>query len=150
MMMKNESYAINIAALLELEIEEISYILTDRVEVEGNWELKPPAEDIVQKIYSEAQSLLEKDRIHDIDIFGGFGEYRKKKDDNGMDGEMDGMMKEGEYPEGYVEDYGEEKDENKGLGKDKIGEEKVVEKNEKRFDKEVKKTDKSQRTLFDF
>lgn len=61
-MLNDERYAPDVAAVLGLEPEEIAF-LTESKSVTKK----------VQKIYDEAQSIIEKEKEHEIEVFGGFG-----------------------------------------------------------------------------
>jgi replication factor C large subunit len=60
--MKDDEYAPPVAALLALEPEEIAFLMESKSVTKK-----------VQKIYEEAQSLIEKDVTQEIEVFGGFG-----------------------------------------------------------------------------
>ncbi len=60
--LKNDEYAPSVTALLGLEPEEIAFLV----------EAKSVTKKI-QKIYDEAQSMIEKETEQDIELFGGFG-----------------------------------------------------------------------------
>ncbi len=60
--LKNDEYAPSVTALLGLEPEEIAFLA----------ETKSVTKKI-QKIYDEAQSMIEKETEQDIELFGGFG-----------------------------------------------------------------------------
>jgi replication factor C large subunit len=61
MMMKNENYAIGVAALLALEPEEIAFLT-------GSKKISKK----VQAIYDDAHSIIETQIEHEIEVFGGF------------------------------------------------------------------------------
>ena len=67
-MMKDERYAASIAASLELNAEEITFI------IDAN----------TKKIYNDAQSKIKEDTEYEIEMAGGFGrgkeEIKEKKD----------------------------------------------------------------------
>ena len=62
MMLENEECAPRVAALLTLETEEIAFLMGSKSVTKK-----------VQKIYDEAQSFMEKEIEHEIELFGGFG-----------------------------------------------------------------------------
>ena len=67
LMMKDERYASSIAASLELDAEEIAYLI-----------------DInTKKIYNDAQSIIKEDTEYEVEMHGGFGrgKVEEKKDD---------------------------------------------------------------------
>jgi replication factor C large subunit len=66
MMMNNKKYAANIAAILELNPEEITFILEAKSETK--W---------VKKIFEDAQSLIKKETNREIELFGKFHERKK-------------------------------------------------------------------------
>ena len=61
-MMKDNECAPAVAALLALEPEEIAFLMETKSVTKK-----------VQKIYEEAQSLIEKEVGQEIEVFGGFG-----------------------------------------------------------------------------
>ncbi len=65
MMLKDEECAPYVAALLDLEPEEIAFLL----------ESKPTKN--VKKIYDEAQALREAEVEHEVEVFGGFGRTKE-------------------------------------------------------------------------
>ncbi|HEY9246398.1 MAG TPA: replication factor C large subunit, partial [Candidatus Methanoperedens sp.] len=67
-MMKDDECAPLIAALLGLEPEEIAFLM----------EAKSVTKK-VQKIYDEAQSMIERETGHEIELFGGFGARKEEK-----------------------------------------------------------------------
>ncbi len=67
MMMQDNKYAPSVAAILGLEPEEIAF-LTESKSVTKK----------VQKVYDTAQSLIEKETEHEIELFGGFGAKPKE------------------------------------------------------------------------
>ncbi|MDP2767681.1 MAG: replication factor C large subunit [Candidatus Methanoperedens sp.] len=67
MMLKNEEYAPYVAALLRLEPEEIAFLTESKSMTKK-----------VQKIYDEAQALMEAEVEHEVELFGGFGARSKK------------------------------------------------------------------------
>lgn len=129
MLIGNSGHAAGVAAWLDLDDTEISYILTKK---SG----EKPSEQLVQKIYNDAQLILEKDKTHEIDVFGGFGEYRKKKEETNEDVGLD--KEDREYPDEYTNESKEE---------DNI---EIKKEFKKEFKKEDKKVEKSQKSLFDF
>jgi uridine kinase len=62
-MIKNKRYAPNIAASLELNPEEIAFILDAKSETKE-----------VQKIYEDAQLLINGETNHEIELYGKFRE----------------------------------------------------------------------------
>jgi replication factor C large subunit len=69
MMLKDEEYAPRVAALLDLEPEEIAF-LTESKSITKK----------VKKIYDEAQALIEAETEHEIELFGGFGVKSQKSE----------------------------------------------------------------------
>ncbi|MCE8423286.1 MAG: replication factor C large subunit [Candidatus Methanoperedens sp.] len=67
LMLRNDNYSIQVAAILGLIPEEIAF-LTESKSVTKK----------VQKIYDEAQKLAETETIHEIEVFGGFGVKRSE------------------------------------------------------------------------
>jgi hypothetical protein len=63
MMMRNKRYTSNIAALLELNPEEITFILDAKSETKE-----------VQKIYEDAQFLIKGEANREIELYGKFRE----------------------------------------------------------------------------
>lgn len=156
MMMKSDVYAVSVAALLDLSDGEISYILTEK----GG---EKPNEKMVQKIYNDAQLLIEKDKGHDIDVFGGFGEYRKREEDREEiedgdieDGDIEDReeIEEREYPEEYIDNnengIGIDTEKDIESTKEHIEDKEVKREYKKEFKKDVRKAEKSQKSLFDF
>jgi replication factor C large subunit len=78
MMMRNKRYAANIAALLELNPEEITFILDAKSETKE-----------VQKIYEDAQFLIKGETNREIELYGKFHEGKtladKKEEKNEKD-----------------------------------------------------------------
>ncbi len=70
LMLKDDKLAPPVSALLALEPEEIAF-LTESKSVTKK----------VQKIYEEAQKLVESETVHEIEVFGGFGRKKEKKED---------------------------------------------------------------------
>ncbi|HEY9204753.1 MAG TPA: replication factor C large subunit [Candidatus Methanoperedens sp.] len=69
MLLKDDYYAPGVSALLALEPEEIAF-LTESKSITKK----------VQKIYDEAQSLIEKETGEEIELYGGFG-LKKMQDE---------------------------------------------------------------------
>lgn len=67
MMLKDEECAPSVAALLDLEPEEIAF-LTESKSVTKK----------IQKIYDEAQAMRVAEVEHDVELFGGFGKRSKE------------------------------------------------------------------------
>ncbi len=136
MLMKDERHASSIAAALELEPEEISFLVESKSITKN-----------VQKIYDESRILIEKDKIQDIEIYGRFGEWGKKAEQESEG--LDKLYSE----EKYIDEVQEEKEEkdDKYIDKKDI---KKEEKDDKYIDKkDIKKEDridKTQKSLFDF
>ena len=63
MMMRDKRYAVNIAAVLELNPEEITFILGAKSETKE-----------VQKIYEDAQFLIKGETNSEIELYGKFHE----------------------------------------------------------------------------
>ncbi len=82
MMMKDDKYAPSVAALLTLEPEEIAFLIESKSVTKK-----------VQKIYNEAQSLIEKETEHEIELFGGFGARIQKSRVSGEDKEEEPEVK---------------------------------------------------------
>lgn len=87
MMMRNKRYASNIVALLELNPEEITFILGAKSETKE-----------VQKIYEDAQILIKGETNREIELYGkfheektlaGIKEEKKKKDVINKEKDMD-------------------------------------------------------------
>ncbi len=62
MMIQNDEYAPSVTAILRLEPEEIMFL-------EGSKSVTKK----IQKIFDDAQSMIEKETGHEIEVFGGFG-----------------------------------------------------------------------------
>lgn len=69
-LLKDEEHAPKISALLGLEPEEIAYLLESKSITKK-----------VQQIYDKAQSLIEEETEHEIEVFGGFSETGNEKKD---------------------------------------------------------------------
>lgn len=65
--MKNDYIAPSFTALLSLEPEEIAF-LTESKSVTKK----------IQKMFDDARSMIEKETVHEIEVFGGFGEKIEK------------------------------------------------------------------------
>ncbi|MBU4373142.1 MAG: replication factor C large subunit [Euryarchaeota archaeon] len=70
MTLKNEEYAPYVAALLRLEPEEIAFLIESKSMTKK-----------VQKIYDEAQALMEAEVEHEVELFGGFGKRQPIKEE---------------------------------------------------------------------
>jgi replication factor C large subunit len=73
MALKNDEYAPSITAILRLEPEEIAFLVESRSVTKN-----------IQKIFENAQLMIEKETEHEIEFFGGFGAQsgtEKAKDD---------------------------------------------------------------------
>lgn len=81
--LKNDEYAPSVTALLGLEPEEIAF-LTESKSVTKK----------IQKIYDEAQSMIEKETEHDIELFGGFGALKIETEEESDDEPEAGVRKE--------------------------------------------------------
>lgn len=66
MLMKDEKYALSIAASLDLNEDEIEFLTSYNIEV-------------IQKIYNDAQAIMKKEKESDIELFGKFGEWATKE-----------------------------------------------------------------------
>jgi replication factor C large subunit len=62
LLLNDDEYAPEIAALLKLEPEEIAFLIESKSVTKK-----------VQKIYDTARSLTEKETEHEVELFGGFG-----------------------------------------------------------------------------
>lgn len=62
MAIKNDEYAPSITAILRLGPEEIAFLVESKSVTKN-----------IQKIFDEAQSMIEKETEHEIEVFGGFG-----------------------------------------------------------------------------
>ena len=67
-LMNHEEYAPKIAAILKLEPDEIAFLVGSKSTTRK-----------VQKIYAHAQSLIERETEHEIEVFGGFGVESSEK-----------------------------------------------------------------------
>ncbi len=67
MMLEDEEYAPRVAALLELESEEIAFLVESKSVTKK-----------IQKIYDEARALREAEVDHEVELFGGFGAKSQK------------------------------------------------------------------------
>ncbi len=128
MLMKDERYGVHVAAELNLEPEEIAFLVGSKSITKE-----------VQKIYDESRIYIDKERSHDIDIYGRFGEWKKD-------------IEEKEYvEEKYIEEDQEERDIEKDLKEEADDlKEKADDLKEKSEEKSEKKEEKTQKSLFDF
>ncbi len=74
MAIKNDEYAPSVTALLGLEPDEIGFLAGSKSVTKN-----------IQKIFDDAQWMIEKETDHEIEFFGGFG----AKSDNGKEEESD-------------------------------------------------------------
>ncbi len=91
MMAKENEYAPRMAALLALEPEEIAFLMESKSITKK-----------VQKIHDEAQSLMEKETEHEIELFGGFG-ARMDEEKPEIDEKPDAKM--GKKPQSSLFDF---------------------------------------------
>ncbi|NJD77780.1 MAG: replication factor C large subunit [Candidatus Methanoperedens sp.] len=71
LILNNDEYAPHVAALLGLTPEEIAFLIQSKSVTKK-----------VEKIYERAQSLVEKETEHEIELFGGFGAKKLQKAEN--------------------------------------------------------------------
>jgi replication factor C large subunit len=76
MAIKNDEYAPSITAILRLEPEEIAFIVESKSVTKN-----------IQKIFDNAQSMIEKETEHDIELFGGFDVKNESQMDKAVEGE---------------------------------------------------------------
>ncbi len=69
MMLKDEEYAPKVTALIGLEPDEIAFLAGSKSVTKK-----------VQKIYDEAQAMIEKEVEHEVELFGGFGARGKESE----------------------------------------------------------------------
>ncbi|GFO96920.1 AAA ATPase [groundwater metagenome] len=71
MAIKNDEYAPSVAALLGLEPEEIAFLVESKSVTKK-----------IQKIFDDAQSMIDKETEHEIELFGGFGAQSEKEEES--------------------------------------------------------------------
>ncbi len=70
MAIKNDEYAQSVTALLGLEPEEIAFLMESKSVTKN-----------IQKIFDDAQLMIEKETEHEIEVFGGFSEKSEKEEE---------------------------------------------------------------------
>jgi|SRR5659263_23525 len=80
LLMKDDEYAPQVTALLELEPEEIAFLIESKSVTKK-----------IQKIYDSAQLLIGKETEHEVELFGGFGarENRNPELENAESGKIE-------------------------------------------------------------
>ena len=86
LLMKDDEYAPQVTALLELEPEEIAFLIESKSVTKK-----------IQKIYDSAQLLIGKETEHEVELFGGFGAREKKNRNPELENEEPGK-KEPDIP----------------------------------------------------